>query len=77
MTTAKRSKAFQAPAREPRKPLKAGQRRCPMCFRGIKPTPNGLFYPHNATTGVACDSRTVKAGYVYRGTGVDTLTQSA
>lgn len=77
MTTQKRAKAFQAPAREQRKPLLKGQRRCPMCFRGIKPMPNGKFYPHKDENGSQCDSRTIRAGYVYRGTGVDTLTQDA
>lgn len=78
MTTQKRSKAFQAPAREARKPLKEGQRRCPMCKRGIRPMPNGKFFWHNDENGARCEaSSLVHAGYVYRGTGVDTLAQSA
>lgn len=78
MTTQKRSKAFQAPARVTVKPLKAGQRRCPMCSRGIKPMRNGKFYRHNDESGARCEaSSLVRAGYVYRGTGVDTLAQSA
>lgn len=76
MTTAqrKRAKAFQAPAKAPRKPLKEGEHRCPMCFRGVKPTPLGKLYPHHNERGVPCDSKGIRAGYVYRGTGVDTLT---
>lgn len=76
MTTAqrKRAKAFQAPAKEPRKPLKEGQHRCPMCFRGVKPTPKGKLHPHHNERGVPCDSKGIRAGYVYQGTGVDSLT---
>ena len=78
MTTQKRAKAFQAPARGKAKPLKAGQRRCPMCSRGVKPMPNGKFYWHNDESGARCEaSSLVRAGYVYKGTGVDTLTQDA
>lgn len=78
MTTAqrKRAKAFQAPAKAPRKPLKEGEHRCPMCFRGVKPTPLGKLYPHHNERGVPCDSKGIRAGYIYRGTGVDTLTET-
>lgn len=75
----KRGKAFQvAPRIDERAPLKPGQRRCPMCKRGVKPMPNGKFYWHNDETGARCEaSSLVRAGYVYRGTGVDTIPQDA
>lgn len=39
---------------------------------------NGKFYWHNDESGARCEaSSLVRAGYVYRGTGVDTLAQSA
>lgn len=76
-TQRKRGKAFQGPAREPLKPLQEGQHRCPMCSRGIVPMANNKFPPHNDTYGRVCDSRPVYAGYIYRGTGVDTLTGTA
>lgn len=49
-----------------------------MCKRGVMPMPNGKFYWHNDENGARCEaSSLVHAGYVYRGTGVDTLAQSA
>lgn len=74
----RRDKAFQAPVREALPALKEGQRRCPMCKRGVHPHPNGTLHWHNDESGARCDaSNVVKAGYVYRGTGVDTLSESA
>lgn len=77
MNTQTRAKAFQAPAREERAALKEGQRRCPMCFRGIMPMSNGKFHWHNEGNGIRCEaSSLVYAGYVYRGKGVDTMAEN-
>jgi len=75
MTTIKRSKAFQAIPRKV-ETLKPGQVRCPVCRKGVKRRSNGTLYRHNDVN-ARCDSTAVRVGYVYRGTGVDTIAVSA
>ena len=78
MTTPKRSKAFQAPAREPLKSLKEGQRACPVCDKGVMSNKfNKLARHKDAADGTWCPGRIIRYGYVYKGTGVDTLAESA
>jgi hypothetical protein len=77
MNTPTRAKAFQVAAREPRK-LKEGQRVCPICDKGVMPNKfNKLARHKDDADGSWCPGRIIKYGYVYQGTGVDTLTESA
>jgi hypothetical protein len=76
MNTPTRAKAFQAPAREPLK-LKEGQRLCPVCDKPVMPNKHNRIARHkDDARGTWCEGRIIRHGYVYRGTGVDTLSVS-